>query len=152
MGPKNRHIVVAAVLRMAAQRGREGFSMADLSEFPQSTLFTTLSAMLREGKMHRGKLGHRTVRFFSEKAWAEAYGAARRKPRYVNGVKATASGRAGWPEGTPAIYPKDGRGRPLYKVIVCQRPQDPSAPIRTGWGPAAGLSGSHGQGGSHDAW
>jgi len=95
-----------------------GFSVAEVSGYTPAMLGNTIANMIDAGELHRGKLGHRTVRYFADPRHALVYAHSRSKiPTTITRT------RAPWPADSPVHLPVDANGRPLYKVTIAPTPE-----------------------------
>jgi hypothetical protein len=111
-------------LAAAEAAGQEGLSTSELTGFTVSALDKAIQRLIAAEKIYRGKIGHRTMRYFTRRDWAEAYAASRQTVAKVMGK---ARVRASWPADAPIHYP------PNYKHTVIETPTPgANTPIRTG--------------------
>lgn len=101
------------ILGLARSAGSAGICTAEIAGFEVNTAHAVLRRLAETGHLFRGKIGHRTVRYFASAEWAEAYGSSRRTR-----VSARQPGSR-WSAAAPAHYPTDASGRPAYKVTLC---------------------------------
>mgnify|MGYP006958840695 CR=1 FL=1 len=94
------------LLKLAARP--DGVGTSEISGHTVEYVGNCLHRMLKKGQVFRGKLGHRSVRFFSTQAAAESWEARSRPP--TTRLSATASamklgttrgGKAWWPADAP---------------------------------------------------
>lgn len=120
----------AIVMARATELGPRGINTTDIAGQTAVIVDRSVRRLTLAGRLFRGRLGYRTVRYFITPELAQAYEANKRA------VSATMvgreRGRAPWTNEAPPHYPRDVDGKPLYKVTVVppvQRPAD--MPIRT---------------------
>lgn len=122
----------AVVIALAQRTAAAGFATSDLEGYTVRLVDRVCRRLVEAGKLFKGKVGHRTVRYFARQEWASQYESGKRT---VNAAQATAPTRARAPWGADATthYPHDEHGRPLYKHTVAEpKPLPANAPIRTG--------------------
>lgn len=119
------------VLEAAKRAGQDGISTADVSGATARAVEGAVQRLMQDNLLHKAKLGHRTVRYFVEPAWAETY-LSRHQVHTPAAVRRSATARATWRADEPVIYPKDADGNPLYKVTIAPaRQRQPGDPYRT---------------------
>ncbi len=106
----------ALLAEKATQAGSVGFATTDVEGYKHRHVDVVVRSMVAEGSLFRGKIGHRTMRLFAEKGWAEAYETGRRKLA-TKAPKLDAS--------KEPVYPVDAKGNPLYKITVVPSKFDP---------------------------
>ncbi|WOB06538.1 hypothetical protein [Piscinibacter gummiphilus] len=122
--------ISAALRKLIVASGERGVSAAEVTGHTAQMIQKASAKLLDEGVVFRGRLGHRTVRFFAKQEWATAYETT--KQTAATKALSRAKARAPWPADAPIHYPKDERGNPLYKHTVVPAPErDPHMPIRT---------------------
>lgn len=126
----------AQILAAAKIAGEAGISTDSIVGMSAADANNALPRLVRSGQIFKGKIGHRTVRYFARPEWAQAYGDKYKSASAPTPSKKRAQ-RAPWTVDTPAHYPVDADGKPLYKVTICPSGQlGPDAPIRTSsWTP-----------------
>ncbi|HRY86514.1 MAG TPA: hypothetical protein P5305_01430 [Rubrivivax sp.] len=108
------------LLDMAQRAGRTGISLMDVTGESVRHSYNITMRLVAHGLLHKGKVGHRTVRFFTRAEWAKDYERTRKAPAERPTVL-----RAAWDADTPAIYPTHPDGSPAYKYTVCESNFDP---------------------------
>lgn len=115
------------IMELAERRGKDGFAVYEMSGLEARVVYAAVVRLVREGKLWRGRIAHKTVRFFCREEWARHYEARRTIVKNASNLKRA---KADWPADAPAHYPVDESGRPLYKVTIAPPPA-PSPVIRT---------------------
>jgi hypothetical protein len=124
--------VDAALRAKIAQlaEGPNGMCTQDLPEREQKIGHLTACKMVAAGKLFRGKLSHKSVRFFATQEEADAYVGARRIAGSIAPVVLSkTTTRARWAPDAPINYPKNPDGSPAYKHTVAPTP--PAVVYRT---------------------
>lgn len=114
-----------ALVKYALKVGQVGFCLADVEGFTAKVVDEAQRRLVKAGELHKGKIGHRTMKLFATAEWAEAYVACYVTASAVHKDRTIAQAvitRAPWAPGTEAQYPTDPAGNPLYKVTVYPTP------------------------------
>lgn len=101
---------------MATKAGSVGICTGDITTHKVRHVDSAIRELVAAGRLFKGKIGHRTVRIFSEEAWARAYEQTRRTVQ-------TRAPRVS--QSQEAVYPKDEHGNPLYKITYVPSNFDP---------------------------
>ena len=121
------------VMAQIESAGAAGFVIEGLSGRTATDVDSVVRKLIRLGRVHKGKIGHRTVRFFSRPEWAAAYQEQRVAATAVIAAGRGARSKATWSSDTPATYPTNPDGTPAYKVTVCPGHRPHPTKIRTGY-------------------
>lgn len=125
---------IASKLAVLAARP-DGVTTKDLPDLSSNSVGTAAWNMTNRGELHVIK-STRGNRWFTTKKARDSYAAKHRKPEQP-GRKSFASpklpdivirGRA-WDKNAPPHFPKDEKGKPLYKITIC--PGFTGQPLRT---------------------
>lgn len=103
------------IAQASIRAGSTGFTVADIEAAGHNKrkVDSCINRMVADGVLHKGKIGHRTMRLFARSEWANAFAAGRRS--LSSPAKTTGRMKAGWAPGQQAEYPVDADGKPLYK-------------------------------------
>jgi hypothetical protein len=104
------------VVALAREAGERGIGTEDIEGVTIAQAWDVVSPLVDSGRLFRGKVGHRTVRFFATPEWAERYS---RNLRRARPTPATSAARQRWSPDAPPHYPVNADGSPAYKVTVC---------------------------------
>lgn len=116
MGAAEKSSMREALTKMAAEAGKAGFSVSDVLDrgYNRYRVNSSIERMVNAGLLHKGKLGHRTMRLFGSVAWANEFENRRRVAPPI--ASSHSRMKANWDPDQEAVYPVDEDGNPLYKV------------------------------------
>lgn len=117
-------------VKLVIAAGDRGVATTEVTGQTPASLDAVVKRLVEGGRVFRGAIGRRTMRYFSTHEMASAYESTRKPSDKSMSSSRT---RAPWPADAPINYPKDAHGNPLYKYTVVPAPaRPPGMPIRTG--------------------
>jgi hypothetical protein len=106
------------VMELARAAGENGIGTADIEGLTIEQAWEIITRLVGAGQLFKGKAGHRTLRYFTTQAGADAYSAYPNASR-ASKARPAAAPRQRWHVGAQAHYPTHPDGSPAYKITLC---------------------------------